>query len=260
MFIALQDQGGGQILRKGWAVVLSIPEAEVQYGQFGLPLVARVLSRAVEEAERVDAEVGVLLRRDFIQEWRKPVFTPGGNLDGGLQQQTVGQEALAYLATIANVLHGRDGSQTLPEGDELAGLLGQVDGLASSVEASADLPEEVKRVLLRKINQVRFAIENVRIGGPEGVHEAVEALVGAAVVRQNAIPNWMRGKLAVFLVAFYAVFTAGPAIHESIESWHDMGGPVIEAVGEAIDDEDAAERPQSPQPPDDEQVSAADAH
>jgi hypothetical protein len=255
MFMALQEQGGGQVLRNGWATVLSIPEADVQYGEFGLPLVARVLSRAVEEAERADAEVGVLLRRDFIDEWRKPVFTPGGNLAAAVQQQQVGQEALAYLATIASVLQRRDGAQTLPEGDELAGLLDQVDDFASSVEASADVPEEVKLVLLRKINQVRFAIENVRIGGNEGVHEAVEALVGAVVVRESAIPNWMRGKIAAFLVAFYAVFTAGPAMQASIESWHDMGGPVIEAVGEAIDDDDA-ERPEPLQPPDDEQASA----
>ena len=99
----------------------------------------------------------------------------------------------------------------------------------------------------------------MRIGGPEGVHEAVEALVGAAVVRQSAIPNWMRGKIAAFLVAFYAVFTAEPAIQASIESWHDMGGPVIEAVGEAIDDDDI-ERPEPPQPPDDEQAGAKDEH
>jgi hypothetical protein len=256
MFIALQEQGGGQILRKGWATVLSIREADVQYGQFGLPLVARVLSRAVEEAERVDAEVGVLLRRDFIEEWRKPVFTPGGNLDAAVQHHSVAQEALAYLATIASVLQMRDGRQTLPEGHELADLLAQVDDLASSVEASADLPEEVKRRLLRKINEVRFAIENVRIGGPEGVHEAVEALIGAAVVRQSAIPNWMRGKIAAFLVTFYAVFTTGPAIQASIEAWHDMGGPVIEAVSNAIDDD--AERPEPPQPPDPEPAGAGD--
>lgn len=254
MFIALQEQGGGgggRILRKVWATVLRIPEADVQYGQFGLPLVARVLSHAVEEAEHADAEVGVPLRRELIEEWRKPVFTPGGNLDGVIQPQPVAPEALAYLATIASVLQRRDGPQMLPEGDELVGLLAQVDDLASSAEASADLPEEVKRVLLRKINEIRFAIENVRIGGPEGVHEAVEALIGAAVVRQSAIPNWMHGKIAVFLVAFYAVFTAGPAIQGSIEAWHNMGGPLISAVSEAIDDDDA-ERPEPPQPPEDE--------
>lgn len=256
MFVALQEQGA-PTLRNGWATVLRIPTADVQYGQFGLPLVARVLPLAVEEAERADAEVGVLLRRDFIEEWRRPVFTPGGNLDGAVQQPPVAQEALAYLATIASVLQRRDGPRMLPEGDELAVLLAQVDDLASSVEASADLPEEVKRVLLRKINQVRFALENVRVGGPEGVHEAVEALIGAAVVRQSAVPNWMRAKLTAFLVAFYAVFTAGPAIQASIESWHDMGGPVIEAVGEAINHDDA-ERPEPPQPPDDEPASAED--
>ncbi len=57
--------------------------------------------------------------------------------------------------------------------------------------------------------------------------------------------------MAVFLVTFYAVFTAGPAIQASIEAWHDMGGPLISAVSEAIDD-DAEQRAPPPQPPEDE--------
>lgn len=259
MFAALQEQGGGRPLRQAWAEVLSIPPADVQYGQFGLPLVARVLSGAVAEAERADADVGVLLRRDFIQEWRKPIFTPSGTLDAAVQQQPVGHEAMAYLATIASVLQRRDGSQALPGADELADLLDQVDDLSSSIEASPDLPAEAKRVLLRKINEVRFTIENVRIGGPEGVHEAVEALVGATVVRSNAVPDWMRSRIAVFLVAFYAVFTAGPDIQASIDSWGDIGRPVIEAASEVLDGQHDVQ-PESSEPPGEKPANSEDGH
>src|SRR4051794_40012950 len=125
MLAALQEQGGGQPLRTAWAKVLGVPEPDVQFDRFGLPLAARVLSRAVEEAERAQAEVGVPLRSDHIEEWRQPVFTPGGNLDAMVQQHPVGAEAVAYLATVAGVLQMRDGQQELPEGDELAALLDQ---------------------------------------------------------------------------------------------------------------------------------------
>lgn len=261
MIVGLQEQGGGQKLLTGWAKVLDLPEDDVQFGQFGLPLVAGVLSRAIEEAERADAEVGVLLRRDHIEEWRRPVFTPSGNLETTVQQMPVGPEALAYLATIASVLLRRDGLQELPEGDELAGLLDQVDDLAASVENS-DLPDEVKQALLRRINDVRFAIEHVRIGGAEGVNEAVEYLIGTAIVRQSAIPNWMRGKFAAFVVALYAVFTAGGDIQQSIEAWPEMGKSLIEAVdhidGEATEEDEEAGEQEQHQSPDEEQASAAD--
>jgi hypothetical protein len=77
----------------------------------------------------------------------------------------------------------------LPEGDELTALLDQVRELADSVEASSELPDDVRQALLRRIAQLRFAIENARIGGQEGVQEAVELLLGAAVVRGKALPR-----------------------------------------------------------------------
>ncbi len=150
MFIALQEQGGGQSLRKGWATVLRIPEADVQYGQFGLPLVARVLSRAVEEADRADAEVGVLLRREFIEEWRKPVFTPGGNLDAAIQQQPVARELWPTWPPSQACCRGGMPPRCFLRATNWLACWLKVDDLASSVEASADLPEEVKRTKLRE--------------------------------------------------------------------------------------------------------------
>jgi hypothetical protein len=67
--------------------------------------------------------------------------------------------------------------------------LDQVSELADSVEASTELTDDVKQALLRRIAQVRFAIENARIGGPEAVQEAVEQLLGAAIVRSGAVPK-----------------------------------------------------------------------
>jgi hypothetical protein len=261
MLVALQEQGGGTPLRAAWAEVLGVPEPDVQYGRFGLPLVARVLSEAIEEAERATEEIGISLRRDYIDEWRKPVFAPGGNLDAPLQQQGVHGEALNYLANIRNVLQKKDRRPALPEGDELTGLLEQVDDLAGSVEAAEELSAEVKRALLRRINDLRFAIEHVRVGGAEGVEEAVERLVGALGVRHAAVPKTLSKRILAMAGTIFTLFAAGPVIQDSIEAWGDMSKPVIEAVqpvdGDATED-DEAEQSESAQPPNDEQASRAD--
>src|SRR4051794_20444912 len=100
MIVGLQEQGAGQKLSTAWANVLDVPADAVPLGQFGLPLVAGVLSRAIAQGKRADTEVGVPLRRHHIEERRRPVFTPGGNLEATVQQMPVGPDPVAYFATI----------------------------------------------------------------------------------------------------------------------------------------------------------------
>jgi len=261
MIVGLQEQGGGPNLLTAWAKVLDLPKDDVPLGQFGLPLVAGVLARAIAEAERADAEVGLPLRQDHIEEWRRPVLTPGGNLQSTVQQMPVGPEAVAYLATIASVLQKRDGPEELPEGDELFALLKQVDDLAASIE-NANLSDEVKQALLRRLNDVRFAIEHVRVGGTEGVHEAVEHLIGTVIVRQSAVPNWMRRGFTALVVAVFTVFAAGADIQQSIDAWPDMAKSLIEAVddvdGDGTGTVDEAEGQQLDETPGKPHTNAAD--
>jgi hypothetical protein len=66
---------------------------------------------------------------------------------------------------------------------------------------------------------VRFAIENVRIGGPEGVQEAVELLLGAAVVRGKFVPTSMAMKVRRVVLVAFAIFAAGPTVQASLDAW-----------------------------------------
>jgi hypothetical protein len=219
LLTALMRLENSRPLRGGWSDVLGLPEPQVQFGHFGLPLVAKLVSAAGEEAMRAAEQVGLPLRKELVKEWSKPVYARGGNLDGPIQQQRVSPEALAYLDAVASVLRARESHEALPEGDQLDELLDQVSELAESVEASTDLPDDVRRALLRRIAQMRFAIENARVGGSEGVQEAVELLLGAAVARNKAVPKRTANKIFAVAAAAFAVFSAGPTVQGSLEAW-----------------------------------------
>jgi hypothetical protein len=121
LLTALMDVENSQPLRYGWSQVLGLPQPHVQFGHFGLPLVATLVSTAAEEAGRAEAQVGLPLREDLVTEWSKPVYAPGTNLDGPIHQQQVSPEALAYLHSVAGVLRTRETHAALPEGGELRG-------------------------------------------------------------------------------------------------------------------------------------------
>ena len=219
LLTVLMEVQNTQPLRYGWSEVLGIPQAEVQFGQFGAPLVARLVAEAADDASRAEAQVGLPLRQDLVEEWSKPLYAPGTNLDGPIHQQQVSPESLAYLHAVASVLRTSQKHEALPGGDELTELLAQVDDLAESVGASAELTDEVRQALLRRIAQLRFAIEYARVGGSEGVQEAVELLLGAAVVRGRVIPKQTASKLFAVVAAAFALFSAGPAVQASLEAW-----------------------------------------
>jgi hypothetical protein len=250
LLTALMEQDAHQPLRSGWSNVLGIPEPQVQFGKFGLPLVSTLVSNAAEEAARAEAKVGLPLRDGLVQQWSSPVYAPGSNLDGPIQQQQVSLEALAYLDSVASVLRMAENHAALPAGDELTGLLEQVAELADSVEASSELTDDVREALLRRIAQVRFAIENARIGGPEAVQEAVELLLGAAVVRGRAIPKATAKKIFAVVAAAFTLFSAGPTIQASLEAWPQVVETLSPGNGGTQGMTDAGE-PDDPEPPPD---------
>jgi hypothetical protein len=74
LLTALMEHPQGEPLRAGWSQVLGIPQSEVQFGSFGLPVVAGLVARAADEATRADEQVGLPLRDHLVREWAKPVY------------------------------------------------------------------------------------------------------------------------------------------------------------------------------------------
>jgi hypothetical protein len=177
-----------------------------------------------------------------VSQWSKPVYASGGNLDGPLQHHQVSQEAVDYLDAIAKVLGTTEKQDALPDPVELTGLLEQLSEVANSIEGSRELGDDVRTALLRRISQMRFAIENVRVGGPEGVEEAIELLLGAAVLRSARVPKATARKIFAVVAAAYTVFSAGPTIDASLQAWPHVI-ETLTAAPDATPDEAATTPP-----------------
>lgn len=257
LLTALAQTDPARTLRYGWSEVLAIAEADVQFGLLGmsgvsgLPDVAKLVSGACREARQAEDLVGLPLQQALADEWSKPVNMPGGNLDGPMHQQEVSAEALRYLDSVASVLRKTEDDQELPGEDELAELLIQVDDLFDSVEGATAVADDIKMALLRRIAQVRFVVANARVGGPEAVHEAVELLLGSAVVRGNTLPPWAAKKVFAVVAAAFTVFSAGPTIQASLEAWPQVvqtlspGSSATHDTDQTPEHEPAADHPES---------------
>jgi hypothetical protein len=207
-------------LREGWAEVLGIAEADVQYGEFGMPAVAKLVAAAKEEAARAQDEYGLTLRQNAMAQWSNPVY----NLDGPIHGYPVGSDGLTYLEDVASVLAKNEKHPELPGADELTDLLARIDELAKSIEAATDLAPEVKTALLLRIAQMRIAIQNARIVGTEGVQQAVELLLGNLVLqtKAKAVPLRIAKKIFTVGLMAFALFNTGPQIHASLEAWPEV--------------------------------------
>lgn len=240
----LMQQNQGLQLRAAWSNVLNVPLPEVQFGPRGLPRVASLVLGAGRNARQAEEQIALPVRPLLIDEWARPVWVPGGQLDGVLQHFGVSSEALAYLDSVAKVLQKAENQAELPTADELAEILEQVADLAQLVEASDDLPDDVKKALLRRIAQLRTAINFVRIGGPEDVQDAVEQLLGATVVRAGRMPTATAKNVLRVALAVFAAFAAGPQVQASLEAWpkviEKLAPGTHESSGPATDDEQGA--------------------
>lgn len=216
---ALTAVDSSKSLRHGWSQALGIPELDVQLGHPGLPSVAELVADAGKEALRAEQRVGLPRRGELIEQWARPVYAPGTNLDVPIHKHPVSREALNYLDAVASVLRTNESHHALPSESDLSDLLEQVSELVSAVETCAELPDDVKQALLLRIAQVRFAIETARVGGASGVGNSVELLLGAVVVRNRYVPGAMARKFFVVASAAFALFSAGPTVQASLEAW-----------------------------------------
>lgn len=102
-------------------------------------------------------------------------------------------------------------------------LKGQIEDLLEEVDQATDLDEIVQHLLTTRLSQVLEAIEHVRIGGPNAVRFATEALIGAIDVQRSQTWRSKTGKrVAMVLGAVWFAFSAGPTVQNSLEAWSDV--------------------------------------
>jgi hypothetical protein len=163
---------------------------------------APVLFSAVAAISALPYQIELQLERTpdidhelFVSPWMSKVSAVIEQLHnvGNPVQNVTQQYDDAVLLGLRHASHAlRLTGHELPTDTEVSDLLAALNDLETQVFAADDLDGEVRDFLLRHINDMRRALQLVKVHGVEGFQNAVAATAGDAVLRQiegKPVPN-----------------------------------------------------------------------
>jgi hypothetical protein len=177
-----------------------------------VPSIQAAVSRggSAEQAELV-AHFAPLWAEAVIPIQHQPTQKPSRGKD------MVDQGSLATLAGLSAYLSATQSEGVVPDDDSVAELRAHVQEAIDALAAAADIPSDIRRLILDRLHDVLWALDSIRIGGPGAVVAAAERLVVSLVLSEEArqSPAGEKAKAAVFKV--WQAFVTLPAIRNSIE-------------------------------------------
>ena len=199
-----------------------------------------------------DAFIGLVRRhRDA---WARAIFPLEQPFRAQLRQVGLPPpESMEALAVVSSHLSREASEGPVPSGNEVAELREHIESLLDEV-AESDLPDEVKHLVLRRLQDILAALGHLSVRGPAAVRFAIEALVGSVAMsgadRDTSSPvsaNPALRKLFAVLLTAYAVFSAGPTVQASLKAWPDVQQMVLGTGAHPQTPRDPmAEEPQTP--------------
>ena len=160
-----------------WAEVLGVPYEDVvlHLGSVGT-LMAETRRAARETGSEhfatMDGHLTALAECIFPQ--RIPFSEP-------VQVLRPEPNAMQMLGTLSYALQLESREGQIPAADELEELRDNAAALVADL-ASAHIPPEIRRVLVDRMNELLEAIEHLKVGGPNAVRKAAEALAISAIL------------------------------------------------------------------------------
>lgn len=210
-----------------WAATLGVSEQKV------LPELAQVASLipAVEQTVASledETQTGVCKR--FIRKWAAPIIlydqhpravpSPGAAL--------VDDDGLAALHGLAGYVSVRIADGRVPEDDHRSELRAQVEAIIRDLPDDDSIPEQLASAMNHRLHDVLWAMDHVRIGGPEAVSEATERLLGAVVLYTHPDPSTRKAgpvrRTLDVATKVWVAFKLGPEAKAAIDGWEDILG------------------------------------
>jgi hypothetical protein len=179
---AALQQSEQKSIRQVWAAVLGIPENDHAAILFGIAETIILVREAKEAISRLEGVNTELYLKPFPQIER--VFS-NSNLDRPWNSARSPLDA----ATMYGLQIGSDAvSRVAPEPaltpDDLTAIQEKVDALYDQVIA-ADLPQQLRSIVLERLDEIRRALKNYLLWGTKGLARAVERAAGAAWVNSE---------------------------------------------------------------------------
>jgi hypothetical protein len=222
LLTGLQETAAGASLQDCWSAVLDVPLHELWVH---LSRVAGLISDTMEAVQATGESNYIDSATQALPAWAASVFPPSTAL-GSPRGAIPDDQSVRTLGLIAGYLSVVAPEGRVPAKDEVDRLIEGVRGVTNDVTQAEDLPADVQRLILEHLRMVESALVELRIAGPAGVQTAVEALLGAVVLKSDfgktkTTATWKRVAKAVGLVWF--AFTTPGQVPDALEAWNAVG-------------------------------------
>lgn len=164
-------------MQAAWAKVLGVSESDVP---LHLDEVAKLLRQTRDVAKALGREAFEPIP-DHVQALSRTIYPIDQALNNPARHVQPNGEAMRGLAMFSAYLEEFAPDGELPTEDERNDLRQAVCELIDQVIA-ADLPAQVRRMLLNRLAEMLEALDHLASGGPDAVRRAAEALAISAVL------------------------------------------------------------------------------
>lgn len=153
--------------------------------------------------------------------------------------------AMQMLGALSFALQLASREGQIPAADEIEELRSGVRDLLTEV-AKADIPAEIRRVLLDRLTEVFEALEHLGIGGPNAVRKAAEALAISAILYEEESSNAhsVFQKVKQTAKVTWVAFTVATQVATAVLTWDRV--VELPALGAGTEQR---QLPAGPQPP-----------
>lgn len=171
--------------------------------------------------------------REFSGAWVKWVTFPkfdGTKTPSAARTNLVNRGALAALGSISSYLSMISSQGAVPPDENVDALRAQARALLETVVGDASLPQEVRRILVDYIHRLLWALDNLRIGGPEAVRAAADRLIGQLHEASEPVRESVWARVGSLVRTAWAMFKMGPQAATALNGWQDIAGEIVKAL------------------------------
>lgn len=220
-------QESDQSVNAVWADTLNVPTQAVGIELCRIAGLVHQTVSAVHLAGDVRQVDNVDYWAPHLAAFLTSTASSGQNASGVIQP-----DLLRALGLTASYLQLVAPEGTVPADDQIGGLRDQVSALLDEAREAGRLPLALRTVLVRRLHDVLYALDHVRLVGPDGVQAAIERLVCSLNftdpdAADDVDPDGILTRVRNTARAVYIAFLSGPATQQALEGWVAIGQRVI---------------------------------
>jgi hypothetical protein len=212
----------GVSIIEAWAQILEDSPDQTRARLGGVAGLVSQIDVAVESPERQAVAAPV---RRYRNEWMEAIFPLRHSFAAGVEGVKPSDVAHEALGSVAAYMEAVAPDGTVPTEKQRSELLASIHALAEELGRGDELPEDVARLIARRLSGVETAIHHIQIGGPDSVRLAAEALMGAALASgttQKIRRASTTKRVTLLARAIWVDCSSEPIAQKAIDAWPEV--------------------------------------